>query len=227
MINDCTAGSNAAPARACAACALCERTTVLDSYLCENCRLDTGDRLKQLPVMYDELTLMLFRTRQRPADDGPRARTVEPPTPNLAGLDLRAQFAVLPSWRNALLDAMRRPGPAVTGDLGARVVDAAGVLREHLGWVAAEWPAAGDFAAEIRDLFNDVRTVAGEPELAARMGPCPQVVDGRPCGAPLLLPDRESVVRCQWCGATYPPGVWLALRRAQDELAAPARSDAA
>ena len=200
-------------------CALCERVSVLDAYLCENCRLDTSDRLKALPVMYDELTLMLFRTAQRPADDGPRARATESPTPNLVGMHLRDQFAVLPSWRNALLDAMRRPGPVVTGDLGIRVVEAAQVLREHLAWAAKEWPAAGDFATEVRDLFNGIRTVAGEPELAARMGPCPTQVDGKPCGAPLLLPDRESVVRCQWCGATYPPGVWLTLRQAQNEMA--------
>ncbi|MFI0897090.1 hypothetical protein [Streptomyces sp. NPDC020983] len=198
-----------------ATCALCERVTVLDAYLCENCRLDTGDRLERLPVMYEELTLMLFRTRQRPADDGPRARAVEPPTPNLAGMHLRSEFAVLPSWRNALLDAMQRTEPVVTGDLGARVVEAVRVLRKHLGWVAKEWPAAGDFAGEVRDLFNGMRTVVGEPDLAARMGPCPTLVDGRPCGAPLLLPDRESVVRCQWCSSRFPPGTWLALKREQ------------
>lgn len=212
-----------------ATCELCERATVLDEYLCTNCRLDTGDRLKAFPAMYDGLTLMLFRTRRPPADDGPRASwPVQSPMPNTSAIDLRSQFSVLPSWRNALLDAMRRPGPVVTGDLGTRVVEAVGVLQEHLGWVAREWPAAGDFAGEVRDLFNDMRTVVGEPELAARMGPCPTVVDGKPCGAPLLLPDRQSVVRCQWCGSTYPPGVWLALRRAQDELkAAAAQSGAA
>jgi hypothetical protein len=55
-------------------------------------------------------------------------------------------------------------------------------------------------------------------DLPARMGRCPQEVHGAACGAELLLPQGQQVLRCPWCSATYPPGVWAALKVAQRVL---------
>jgi predicted RNA-binding Zn-ribbon protein involved in translation (DUF1610 family) len=199
-------------------CELCEReTSAADDwpYLCPGCAADTFDRLDMLPDTYDQLADKLRPLGSNWPKGNRGGTTVYPPMPSTRAMDHRDAFAILPSWHHALFDAMGRPAPALPGDADGRVKAAVRGLQTHRKWATREWPAAGDFAREIRDLFNDVRTVVGEPDLAARMGPCPTVRDRQSCGATLRLPEEAQVIYCPWCGATYPPGVWAALKRAQ------------
>jgi hypothetical protein len=198
-------------------CLLCERP-LGDAYLCPACSADLADRLGQLPALYTALGSML--TPERSSGGGRTAAAVEAPLPLRSDVaDQRAEFAVLEVWARALQDARRTPAVRpVTDDLGARVTAACTALAAEVPWISAAWPAAEDLAREVRDLHDDARTVVGTEDLPARMGPCPTVVHGQPCGAELLLPAGQQVVVCKFCGSTYPPGCWAALRVAQRAL---------
>lgn len=196
-----------------AACELCERPA--DAYLCGRCAADLNDRLERLPALYAALGDMLVPARSR--DGGRGATLVVSPLPiSIEAADHRAAFAILPSWARALADYRKKPMPTpAADDLGAQVFAACTALAAAVPWIAVGWPAAGDLAREVKQLHGDVRTVVGGADLPARMGRCPAMVDGAPCGAELLLPHGQQVVRCAWCGATYPPGVWAGLKAAQ------------
>jgi hypothetical protein len=182
-------------------CELCERPAGT-AYLCAGCAADLVERLGQLPALYAGLGGMLAPTRS--ADGGGRsAAAVEAPLPLRVDVaDARAEFGVLPMWARALADdrclpelTSTRKGIVAPDDLGHRVTAACTALAVAVPWITASWPAAGD--------------------LPARMGRCPRQVHGAACGAELLLPSGQQVLRCRWCGTTYPPGVWAALRVAQ------------
>ena len=199
-------------------CELCERPAG-DAYLCPSCEQDTADRLHRLPVLYAQLGAMLAPASSR--DGGRGGTVVVAPVPlRLDVADARAAFSILPTWARALADDRRRPAPTPgADDLGARVTAACAALAEARAWIAAEWPAAGDLAREVQELHDDARSVVGADDLPARMGLCPAVQDGARCGALLVLSPGQQVIRCDWCGATYPPGVWAQLRREQAAVA--------
>lgn len=199
-------------------CELCERPAG-DAYLCASCSQDTTDRLRRLPALYAALGALLAPGRGGSGGRGPTP--VEPPAPaRLDVVDARYGFGALPVWARALADDRQQPAPIpAADDLGAQVVAACTALSAASAWIASSWPAAGDLAREVRDLHDAARTMVGAVDLPARMGNCPKKVHGSPCGAVLLLPDGAQVIRCDWCGATYPPGVWAALKVAQRQLA--------
>jgi hypothetical protein len=199
-------------------CLLCDRPAGT-AYLCGRCAADLGERLEQLPALYAALGGMLAPTRS--ADGGGRsASAVEAPLPlRIDVADARGDFAVLETWARALAaDQGTQAARPVADDFGARVTAACTALRAAVPWIAASWPAAADLAHETRDLYDGARSVVGADDLPARMGPCPQLVHGQVCGAELLLPAGVQVLTCRWCGSTYPPGVWAALRVAQRAL---------
>lgn len=207
-------------------CELCERPAG-DAYLCPGCADDLADRLQRLPSLYAALGAML--TPARSTGGGRVATVVEAPMPvRLDVADARSAFVILPTWARALAEDRRRPeltsprrGVAAPDDLAARVIAACGALAAARQWIVSSWPAAGDCAREVRDLHDAARTVVGVDDLPARMGRCPALVHGQPCGAELLLPGGAQVVHCRWCQATYPPGVWAALRVAQAKAFSP------
>lgn len=196
-------------------CELCTRPTG-DAYLCPPCSADLGDRLEQLPGLYAALGAMLAPVRSAEGGGG-RTAAVEAPLPLRSDVaDARADFAVLEVWARALAQDRQQPAAVpAADDLGARVTAACAALVAAVPWIAASWPAAADCAHEVRDLYDSARSVVGAADLPARMGPCPTVVHGQPCGAELLLPAGAQVLACPWCGTTYPPGVWAALKVAQ------------
>lgn len=201
-------------------CEMCDRPAGI-AYLCGRCADDLRERLGQLPALHAALGGML--APERSATGGGRTATaVEAPLPLRPDVvDARAEFVVLEVWARALADDRQKPAPRpAADDLGARVTAACAALGAAVGWIAAEWPAAGDCAREVRDLYDGARSVVGAADLPARMGRCPWEVHGAACGAELLLPQGQQVVRCPWCGATYPPGTWAALRVAQKVLPA-------
>lgn len=206
-------------------CEMCERPAAGDDYLCAGCSRDLAERLGQLPGLYVALGGMLAPGRAADSS-GRAAAAVEVPLPVRTDVvDARAEFAVLEVWARALAADQGVAHPVarpVTEELGSRVQAASGALRVAVWWIASVWPAAGDCAREVRDLYDSARSVVGAADLPARMGRCPQQVHGEPCGAELLLPQGVQVLRCPWCGATYPPGVWAALKVAQRAMPATA-----
>lgn len=196
-------------------CELCTRPTG-DAYLCPPCSADLADRLHALPGLYAALGGMLAPVRSA-CDGGRSSAAVEAPLPLRVDVaDARHDFAVLEVWARALAsDRQELAAVPAADDLGARVVAACTALAAAVDWIASSWPAAADVAHEVRDLYDGARSVVGAADLPARMGPCPRDVHGQPCGAELLLPAGAQVLTCRWCGATYPPGVWAALRVAQ------------
>ncbi|MFI0718897.1 hypothetical protein [Streptomyces sp. NPDC021224] len=199
-------------------CLLCDRPAGT-AYLDARCAADLADRLRALPTLYAELGQMLAPVRS--ADAGGRtAAAVEAPLPIRPDVaDARGDFVLLETWARALADDQGAPRAVPEADtLGARVRAACAALGAAVPWIAAEWPAAGDCAREVRDLYDGARSVVGSADLPARMGRCPQLVHGEPCGAELLLPAGQQVLRCAWCGSRFPPGTWAALRVAQRAL---------
>jgi LSD1 subclass zinc finger protein len=193
-------------------CEACDRP-VPGGYLCPGCQDDFTDRLAALPTLYAALGAMLHPGR---STDGRGGTVVEAPAPaRLDVIDARAEFGVLSSWARALAEDMRTPIPAMPDDLGARVTAACAALAAAREWIATSWPDAGPCATAVRVVYDDARSITGTENLPAKMGRCPTVVHGQACGAELLLPDGAQVLRCAWCGTTYPPGVWAALRVAQ------------
>jgi hypothetical protein len=136
----------------------------------------------------------------------------------LDAIVMRTGFDVLIAWHAALCADKGAPPPGLPDDPGQRIRAAAEALRGSLPWIAAEWPAAGDCARAIADLHRGAETIVGPSLRPIPMGLCPAVHDGVLCGAPLRLPARQQVIRCEWCHATYPPAVWAALKTAQKEL---------
>jgi hypothetical protein len=196
-------------------CELCERPAG-DAYLCGRC----AATWRRAPGAAARAVRGARRdARAGPAaDGGGRSRhAVEAPLPlRPTSPTPAASSSCWRCGRGRSPPTGRRPRPRPTADdLGARVTAACAALVAAVGWIGSSWPAAGDCAREVRDLYDGARSVVGAADLPARMGRCPQLVHGAACGAELLLPSGQQVLRCQWCGATYPPGVWAALKVAQ------------
>jgi hypothetical protein len=207
-------------------CLLCERP-LGDAYLCPSCSADLADRLGRLPALYAALGSML--APERGGEGGRTAAAVEAPLPLRPDVaDQRADFAVLEVWARALAQDRQQPAPApVRDDLGARVAAACTALAAAVPWIAAAWPAAEDLAREVKALHDDARSIVGTADLPARMGRCPTLVHGQPCGAELLLPSGAQVLTCPWCGARFPPGTWGMLKVEQRKAAQAAAGAAA
>jgi len=123
---------------------------------------------------------------------------------------------VLEDWRSAMHDARRWPAPALSVGIAHRVTAAAAALSYSMDWVARSWPAAGDFARDIRDLHASAASIV-HPRLAeergTRLGHCPaEHADGTLCGAVLRHFPGERTVACRWCGYIYEPHEWGRLR---------------
>ncbi|MCZ4099866.1 hypothetical protein [Streptomyces sp. H39-C1] len=204
------------------ACGLCEREQHGDGYLCPGCTKGTVERLDALPRLY--VALAAFLQPARGGGGGPVVAAVEARLPcDESVFSLRGpggMVGVLEDWRSALHVDLDWSQPRPRGTFEQRVTAAAGALRLNMLWIAESWPAADTFAQEIRGLHRSATSVvAPQSRTGIRLGYCPAVYeDGVICGSVLRLPPGESVVICRWCGATYPPGAWLALASAQDAL---------
>ncbi|MDH6226233.1 hypothetical protein [Streptomyces sp. MJP52] len=190
------------------ACLACDHQLEHDAMLCTTCTTATSARLGRMPGLYALLAAFLAPGATG-AQTG-RTRPAEAPLPvSGRAVDLRGIngiCGVLEDWRAAMQADRGWSRPAVHGTYENRVRAAARGLQLNLDWIAQEWPAAGDFAREIRALERDALSVIDPPPDARRVGTCPD-----PCGAVLRVPAGTSTVVCSWCGTTYPPSRWIAL----------------
>ena len=204
-----------------AACGLCDRD-LEDGYLCSGCTLGTAQRLDRMPRLYAALAAFLQPGGRRP--ELGRSRPAEAPLPicepafNLRGPG--GLVGVLEDWRSAMQADRGWGEPVTAGSTERRIAVAARALSINLEWIAAEWPMAGAFAEEIRDLERDVASIVNprDPkDRPRRLGYCPTLLDEVLCGAVVALHPGRTSVSCSWCGAEWPPEKWIDLASAQGE----------
>ncbi|NEA61338.1 hypothetical protein [Streptomyces sp. SID12488] len=185
-------------------CGLCERDTG-PAYLCERDTLLLAQRLDRLPDLAGELVDFLV-PRRSGFGELVTVRTAGPRSPiNEDVLDLMQSNhvgEVVHSWR---VDVQRERWPHHSAPPPDGLATDCRWLGMELEWIAAEYPAAGDLAREVRSLEGQVRTIVGDPvPRRQRLGLCVAVTDdaGTVCGAVLSrLPGGP--VRCRSCGCAY------------------------
>jgi hypothetical protein len=195
---------------------MCE-TSVEGGYLCPGCRLATGQRLDRMPRLYTALGAFLHPGGRRPEMGG--SRPAEPPLPIAEpAFNLRGPggiVGVLEDWRSAMQQERGWREPAATGLMEGRIIRAARGLHMNLDWIAGEWPQAGAFALEVRDLERDVVSIVNPLDPRSRpirVGKCPAADEsGAVCGAILRYVPGESTITCRWCNCVFPPAAWAGL----------------
>ncbi|MBB0228076.1 hypothetical protein [Streptomyces calidiresistens] len=151
--------------------------------LCLSCRTRLAEALARLPALYQECGERHFRSRT-PAWAKPPAPSRHPVAAlHASAADVRrAVLGVLASWAGLTVGVTGAHPPRRTvGDLCAFLHGRLGFLVRH--------PAAGDFAAEMADIFARAKRVA-RPEEMGRVvvGPCVEAG----CGGRLIArPARD------------------------------------
>ena len=189
-------------------CGLCERD-LEHGYLCERDALALAGRLERLPALFEELAVHLVPRRSgfgEHVSSGP-AGSRSPLNEDVIDLRSGGIALVLESWR-ADVQRVRWPdhgAPPVEGGMDRRVMAACRWLGMELEWIAAEYPAAGDLAREVREMEGAALSIVGDPPpRAKRLGTCVAVdSSGVICGAVLWHRAGESKVRCRWCQCVY------------------------
>ncbi len=206
-------------------CELCEQGQGGDAYLCAGCTAAIGQQLAALPLLYRNLAeeLVPLGSNWPRGHGGGRGTRADAPMPLAEHpLVLRANggmVSILESWRAVLHEDRGWTAPVLLAGIEPRVWAAVQHLTVNLPWIAAQWPAAGEFAREIRDLYREVTSItAPDPRPGVRIGHCPAMPDGQLCGAVLRIERGEDTIRCPWCSAEYPQRLWSWLRNVQDEL---------
>ncbi|MEU9285989.1 hypothetical protein AB0D57_14995 [Streptomyces sp. NPDC048275] len=193
--------------------------------LCPGDTLALAERLERLPKLFVELGLYLAPA-PRPLGERVTTSPAEPPLPlNEAVLDLRygGIALVLESWRSDV-QAVRGWGePAIEGSIDRRVMAAARWLGMSLEWIAAEYPAAGDLAREVKELEGNALSIVGaKPDRGRPLGQCVAVVDEETrCGATIRYRDGDTKLVCPWCARVYEAKDFLTLHEMQPGDSAP------
>jgi hypothetical protein len=212
-------------------CGLCEQQLEHDSYLCPGCARATTERLNRMPKLWTALAAFLAPGSTTSPQHG-RTRPAEAPLPVREHvLNLRAAggiVGVLEDWRAAMQRDRGWGPPATPAALSARVTTAARGLAMNMDWIAAQWPEAGLFAQEIRDLERDILTIVDpeDPEElrhrhGTRIGYCVAALpDAAVCGAVLRVYPGDALLTCRWCGTEYGPEQYLLLKALQPSEAA-------
>ncbi|MEU1559488.1 hypothetical protein ABZ504_03080 [Streptomyces mirabilis] len=176
-------------------------------YLCPGDLLALAGRLERLPALFVELGLYLAPT-SRPAAERVTTSHAVPPLPlNEVVLDLRhgGIALVLESWRSDIQSVRGWGEPAITGGLDYRVMHACRWIGMQLEWIAAQYPAAGDLAREVRDLEgNALSIVGGRKDRGRPIGQCVSLdASGVMCGATLRHKEGQVSIVCDWCHCVY------------------------
>lgn len=186
-------------------------------YLCERDTVKLAERLADLPVLYTEVAECLVPRRYGWGEivatkgaAGPRSPLDEDV---LDTVNWGRAAEVMRLWR---VDVQRERWPQHSpppppADLAADCR----WLGMELEWIAANYPAAGELAREVRGLELQARSIVGDPApRPQRLGTCVAVDgEGVVCGAVIKRLPGQTRVKCQWCGYTYETGQdWLRLQ---------------
>lgn len=174
-------------------------------YLCERHTLALAGQLEQLPALAGELVHCLV-PRRSGFGELVTASTAGPRSPiNEDVLDLMQSNRVgevVHSWR---VDVQRERWPQHTPPPPDGLAADCRWLAMEVEWIAAEYPAAGELAREVRSLEGELRSLVGDPvPRRQRLGLCVAVTDnaGTVCGAVLTRLPGDPV-RCRWCRTEY------------------------
>jgi hypothetical protein len=206
-----------------AQCGKCE-TALEAGYLCEGDRIALAVRLDRLHRIHHALGAFLAPGAGPTGERVSSSKTGSRMPVNEAVMDLRygGMTSVLEKWR-ADVQAFRGWGqPDTAGDMERRLFAAARWLGMELDWIAANYPAAGDLAREVRDIERAGLSIIGAlPDRGRRIGSCVAAyTDGAICGATLWHRPDETTIVCPWCQCRYEPQDFLMLRSLQPEEAA-------
>ncbi|MGW2539450.1 hypothetical protein ACWC5I_00880 [Kitasatospora sp. NPDC001574] len=194
-------------------CLSCERE-INSGYLCGGCTSRANKQLAELPHLYEAVGAYLRPSSQASDRVGSGGHGPDAPLPvREDALDLVGPgglVTVLETWRQALYEDAGLLWPEPWGDYRGRLRRAVYGLQAQLDFVRRDWPQAGDFSGEVRDLHAAALSIVAPQERPLRAGNCSAVVKGVTCGAVLLARSGEPV-RCRWCGAGYPAESWLDL----------------
>ncbi|WP_330265302.1 hypothetical protein [Streptomyces griseorubiginosus] len=187
------------------ACELCGEAAA-DRYLCERHTVRLAKQLADLPALYAEVGECLVPRRYgwgeivaTKAAAGPRSPLDEDV---LDTVNWGRASEVTRLWR---VDVQRVRWPQHAAPPPSGLSADCRWLGMELEWIVANYPAAGDLAAEVGDLERAARSIVGDPEpRRQRLGVCVAVTDdqGTVCGAVLSRLPGEPV-RCRWCGTSY------------------------
>ncbi|MFI6105816.1 hypothetical protein [Streptomyces sp. NPDC051310] len=203
-------------------CGLCEGDAE-DGQLCRGCTTATLTRLDSLPGLYVALAAFLHPGGRASAQYG-RSQAVDAPLPvSEPVLNLRGPggiVGVVEDWHAAVHADRSMTEPKRAGSAEQRLRTAVDALTAGMPWIAMSWPEAGTFAREIRNLVKDILSIIDprDPgERGVRLGACPAVDEsGNICGAVLRRYPGEKAVACRWCGCSFPPATWPALKQLID-----------
>ena len=124
--------------------------------------------------------------------------------------------AILNGWASMVRDQVGEkppPGPPMCN------VEAALLVRRLDHVTRQEWVA--DMWRELREVINELRTIAGEPR-PTPVGHCPTVVDdttGKVCGTRLYVQQGTDTITCRGCGRQWERREWLHLGRTMGAIA--------
>lgn len=202
-----------------AECGLCE-SPIPAGYLCERDTVALAERLAQLPDLDAELTMHLVPGRGPVELVATRSAAGSRSPINLAVFDEvqdNRAAAVVHSWR---VDVQRERWPQHSAPPPGGLASDCRWLGMELGWIAAEYPAAGELAREVRELEAQLRSLVGDPlPRRQRLGLCVASTDeeGGVCGAVISRLPHETRLVCRWCRCVYEAKDFLTLGHFQPQ----------
>jgi|GEM_PF-5830577 len=175
--------------------------------LCTGCGRAARRDLRALPGLYLDCADHLVSTARGIVRQVGRSRPAGISL-NDAAVSARADIVeVLSSWCALVTNegGVAAPGTRAPADL-------VGFLDRHFGWLATH-AAAGDFAAEVRELAAAARKVADPDTIGSRqLGLCGRTGCGRTVYLTTGGEGREHQVRCTG-GHVWQPHEWMSLSR--------------
>lgn len=185
-------------------CGLCRAP---GAYLCEWDARSLGRRLADLPVLYAEVAECLVPRRAGWGEIVSTRGAAGPQSPVdedvLDTVNTARAAEVVRSWR---VDVQRVRWPQHGPPAAASLEADCRWLAMELEWIAAEYPAAGDLAGEVRDLEARARVIVGDPPPRPKeIGKCIAVLaDGAStCGATLTHTAGQAAITCRECRTVY------------------------
>ena len=197
-------------------CELCGNAA--SGYLCHRHQEQLAARLRELPALYREAADCLVPRRTGWGDIIATKSAAGPRSPVNEDVIDTVNWArateVIHSWR---ADVRRLRWPHRGATPPAHLDADCRWLAQELGWIVAQYPAAGDLAREVAELNSAVRSIVGDPEpRPQRIGYCIALVgEGVVCGAVISRMPGETQLKCRWCGSAYGPEDYVLLKHFQ------------
>lgn len=189
---------------------------------CDSCVDRIREALQEIPAQYARLMTVeaLMPTTGDGGRRGPGFGSRSPARDVvIAVTDWRTTWAedsrlhhppsILNAWASMVRDEVGEKPPA--GPVECHV-EAALLIRRLDHVTRQEWVA--DMWQELREVVDQLRTIAGEPHPQA-IGRCPNLPEDatKECGTPLYVRTGTDTITCRGCGREWERREWLHLGR--------------